>query len=715
MSPVFPLAAVVFAAAAPSFAQSTDHPAAAPAHDAVAGGAADPPAAQGGGDRHDPLPTEIVVTAGYRRDRADLLSSVSVLQGSALDTQLRPTIGETLARQPGVSATSFGPNASRPILRGLDAERVRVLTDGIGSFDVSNTSADHAVIVNPQLAERIEVLRGPAAILYGSSAIGGVVNVIDSRIPRHAHAEAVHLDLLGQYGSAAGEGSFGGVIDVPLGQGWIAHADGSYLETGDLGIGGYVLSPLARAQALSSRNADVRALANLKDRLPNTASRTANGAGAIAYVGDRFDGGISVAQFSTLYGVPTRFDLDTGEGDRTRIAAGQTRVDARAGYQFDDGFLERIDFRAGYARYQHQELAADGAIGTTFRNNGGEGRLAFVQRQQGGWRGTSGAQVLVRDFEALGDEAFVPRNETTQWGLFTLQELDLGRVRLEGGARYERTTVATQDAVFRGFPNRFDRSFDAVSGTVGASLKAVGPFRIGLNLSRSERAPSAEELLANGPHGGTQAFEIGNRRFGTERSVGAELTLKGKAANWSFEGAAYIQKFDGFIYQQQTGAVDADSGLPVFQYAQAPARFWGLEGQLTLTLLRHGFNELNVDASADYVNATILNGIGPAPRIPPFRFLGGLSYGDRKLNGRIEVETVDRQDRIAPVETVTPAYTLVNASIAWKPIALERLAAQFVLSVNNIGDVDARRATSFLKDFAPLPGRDVRLSLRVVY
>ncbi|MDT7935031.1 MAG: TonB-dependent receptor [Sphingomonadaceae bacterium] len=692
-----------------------DPPAVAPPREIASEGGSPSPQALGGGDRHDPLPTEIVVSAGYRRDRADLLSSVSVLQGAELDTQLRPTIGETLARQPGVSATSFGPNASRPILRGLDAERVRVLTDGIGSFDVSNTSVDHAVIVNPQLAERIEVLRGPAAILYGSSAIGGVVNVIDSRIPRHAHDEAVHLDLLGQYGSAAREGSFGGVLDVPLGRGWIAHADGSYLETGDLGIGGFVLSPSARAQALASPNADVRALAALKDRLPNTASRTVNGAGAIAYVGDHVEGGVSVAQFSTLYGVPTRFDLDTGDGERTRIAAGQTRIDGRASYLFDDGFLDRINVRAGYARYQHQEIADDGTIGTTFRNNGGEGRLEFVQRERNGWRGTSGAQLFVRDFEALGDEAFVPRNETTQWGLFTLQELNLGRLRLEGGARYERTTVATQDALFRGLPNRFNRSFDAVSGTVGASVKAVGPFRIGLNLSRSERAPSAEELLANGPHGGTQAFEIGNRGFTTERSIGAELTLKGNASNWRFEGAAYIQKFDGFIYQQQTAAVDADSGLPVFQYAQAPARFWGLEGQLTVTLLRRGPSELNVDATADYVNATILNGIGPVPRIPPFRFLGGISYGDRKLNGRIEVETVDRQDRVAPVETVTPAYTLVNASIAWKPAALERLAAQFVLSLNNIGDVDARRATSFLKDFAPLPGRDVRLSLRMVY
>ena len=193
-------------------------------------------------DRHDAVAADIVVTAPFARDRADLLSGVSVLQGEALTREIRSTIGETLARQAGVSSTAFGPNSSRPILRGFQGERIRVLSDGIGSFDVSNTSVDHAVVVNPQLAERIEVLRGPAALLYGSSAVGGVVNVLDARIPRRVPAEAVHLDIVGTYASAANERSGGVVLDVPLTAKLVAHVDGSYFKSDDLDIGGCVLS-----------------------------------------------------------------------------------------------------------------------------------------------------------------------------------------------------------------------------------------------------------------------------------------------------------------------------------------------------------------------------------------------------------------------------------------------------------------------------------------
>ena len=201
---------------------------------------------------HAPQSAEIIVTAPYARDRATALSGVAVLQGTQLTASIRSTIGETLAHQAGVSSTAFGPNASRPVLRGFQGERVRVLTDGIGSFDVSNTSVDHAVIVNPQLAERIEVLHGPASLLYGSSAIGGVVNVIDKRIPISIPDEPVHLDLLGTYGSAATERSAGGVVDLPVASNIVLHADGSYLKTDDLRIGGYVLSDAARTQALAS-------------------------------------------------------------------------------------------------------------------------------------------------------------------------------------------------------------------------------------------------------------------------------------------------------------------------------------------------------------------------------------------------------------------------------------------------------------------------------
>jgi iron complex outermembrane receptor protein len=289
-------------------------------------------------DYHTPESEEIIVTAPFLRNRVDVLSGTSVLTGEDLVRELRPTIGETLQRQPGVSATSFGPNASRPVLRGFQGERIRVLTDGIGSFDVSNTSVDHAVAINPLLADRIEVLRGPSALLFGSSAIGGVVNVVDSRIPRRLPDEAIHVEGLASYGSAANERSVAGAVDAPIGGGFVLHVDGSYLKTGDLDTGGFILSRPLREQAAASAEAEIRELATLRGKLPNSAARTYDYAGGVAYVGTGGNFGVSVSRYDSLYGVPVRFSLDPeGEAEEVRLDVKQTRVDARARSTFPAG------------------------------------------------------------------------------------------------------------------------------------------------------------------------------------------------------------------------------------------------------------------------------------------------------------------------------------------------------------------------------------------
>ena len=528
-------------------------------------------------DRHDAVAADIVVTAPFARDRADLLSGVSVLQGEALTRENRSTIGETLARQAGVSSTAFGPNSSRPILRGFQGERIRVLSDGIGSFDVSNTSVDHAVVVNPQLAERIEVLRGPAALLYGSSAVGGVVNVLDARIPRRVPDEAVHLDIVGTYASAANERSGGVVLDVPLTPKLVAHFDGSYFKSDDLDIGGFVLTKPLRAQALASGDPVVRDLASLRGTLPNSAARTYNFAGGLAFIDDGGTLGFAVSQYDSLYGVPARYDLTTGDFESVRLDVKQTRVDARAAVEFGDGLFEKLNGRFGFADYEHSEIDPEGAIGTTFLNKSFEGRLELVQNKRGAWRGASGIQYLSRDFDAVGDEAFVPRNLTEQLGVFTLQEFDFGALKAEAGARFERTSIRTSLAEFRGEPNAFDRKFNAYSGSLGASYGLAAGVRIGINLSHTERALAAEELLANGPHVGTQSFEIGDRSFGKEKSNGAEVVLRAKGDGYSFEASAYYNRFKDYIYEVQTGEIEDD--LPVFQFLSGCSRYYGAEIQ----------------------------------------------------------------------------------------------------------------------------------------
>lgn len=663
-------------------------------------------------DTHVTLSADIIVTAPFDRDRANVLSGTTVLQGVELTRQIRNTIGETLSRQAGVSSTSFGPNSSRPILRGFQGERIRVLSDGIGSFDVSNTSVDHAVIVNPQLAERIEVLRGPASLLYGSSAVGGVVNVIDTRIPRAVPGEPVHIDILGGYATAANERNVGGVIDVPLGTKFVAHFDGSYYKSGDLDIGGYVLSKPARAQALASADPAVQDLAGLRGTLPNSAARTAQYAGGLAFIDEGGDLGIAVSHYDSLYGVPARYDLTTGDFENVRLDVRQTRVDARGGVDIGGDTFERLNLRFGYADYKHSEIDEEGNIGTTFLNTSFEGRAELVQAKRGVWKGASGVQILSRDFNVIGDEAFVPKNLTTQIGVFTLQEFDFGAFKAEASARYENTKLETVLAEFRGEPNGYSRTFNAYSGSVGASYGVFDGWRLGLNLSHTERAPAAEEVLANGPHAGTQAFEIGDRGFRKETNNGAEVTLRGKGTGYSLEVSVYYNRFNHYIYEDQTGEIEDD--LPVFQFRSGKARYYGAEIQGQVDVAKFGDVAFGVDGLADYVNAKLLDGLGRVPRIPPFRVLGGATLTHPLGTLRVEAEYADSQKKVANNETPTGSYTLVNASLTAKPFSGQPNLS-VVLQANNLFDVDARRHASFLKDFAPLPGRDFRVSVRAVY
>lgn len=657
---------------------------------------------------HDNTSAEIVVTGVYARDRSDVLSGTSVLTAEDLNRELRSTIGETLARQAGVSATSFGPNASRPVLRGFQGERVRVLSDGIGSFDVSNTSVDHAVVINPLTADRIEVLRGPAALLFGSSALGGVVNVIDSRIPRSVPTGGIHIDAIGTYGTAANERSGGTRIDVPLGDKFVVHFDGTYTKTGNLRTGGFILTPALRAAALASGDPDIADLADLKGKLPNSAGRTWEVAGGAALITENGNLGFSVSRYDSLYGVPVRYSVDPAVGaEEVRLDVKQTRFDMRSEVNPSSGFLEAIKFRGGYADYTHNEVEDTGEIATTFTNDGWEGRLELVQRERGGWRGAIGGQFFLRNLNIVGEEKFLPKSETQQFGLFTLQSFDFGVVRAEAGGRFERSILSAKEDVDLGNPD-LRRSFNAVSGSLGGSIEVATDWRIGLNGSYTQRAPAAEELFANGPHAGTQAFEVGDPTFAKEKSTGVEATLRGKGEGYSFSGSVYYSWFDGFIYETPTGEIEDD--LPVFQFLQDDARYYGAEFEASVRLAQVGSYAINFEGLGDFTRAKIKGGTN-IPRIPALRLLGGLEAKSDTANGRIEVEWVDGQSRIAAFETATKGYTMVNASIGFNPFGADN-ETSITLSANNIFDVNARRHASFLKDYAPLAGRDLRVTLR---
>ena len=469
---------------------------------------------------------ETIVVTGIRRDADDTLGGVSVVEGAELANAIRPSIGETLAKQPGVTATSFGPAASRPILRGLGGDRIRILTDGIGSLDLSSSSVDHAVAINPLTADRIEILRGPSALLFGSAAIGGVVNVIDSRIPRRYPERPAHVEGQLGYGTAAHERSANLGLDVPLGSGFVVHADGNWSDSDDLRTGGYILSQDLRDEARASADPAIAALADLKGELPNSAAESRELAAALGYVKGALNAGVSVTRHTAFYGVPIRYSLDPdAEAEAPRLDVEQTRYDARAEIPLGGAFA-MLRARGGIARYHHDEIEPDGAIATSFFTRGGElSHRARTGRPRRAGVAPAGVQGLKKSVSIDGEEKYLPDARQRQFGLFTLQSYKTGDWRFEGGARVE-TSRLTADADEQLETPAGQRRFTTLSGSLGALYEFSPGWKAGLNLSRSPRAPAIDELFANGPHAGTQAFEIGDPDLDAERSLGIEASLR---------------------------------------------------------------------------------------------------------------------------------------------------------------------------------------------
>lgn len=672
---------------------------------------------------------DLVVTAPYVRS-LDLLGNVSVVTGDELARDIRTQIGDTLARQPGVSATSFTPGASRPVLRGFQGERVRVLVDGIGSIDASNTSADHAVAFDSLTAERVEVLRGPASLLFGSNAAGGAVNIFDRRIPRSVPDEPVHIDALATYGSAADERAVAGSIDVPVTPNLVLHADAAWSKTDDLRIGGFQVAPLFRDELLEEAEEErdegefeeaeeLEEAALNRGTIPNSATETLSAAGGIAWITPGGNLGVSVSYYDTDYGIPARPGAGHHHGhahgggmaagaeeedENVTIGVKQWRADVRGEVQLGGGFIETLRIRGGFADYEHIEFEGD-EVGTRFLNQGVEARAELVQADRNGWRGASGVQYSFRDFNAIGAEAFVPQNDTEQFGIFTLQEVRSGALDFEAAARFERTSVQS-NAI------GIDRDFSAFSGALGFAYNFADNSKVGINLARTSRAPSAEELFSDGPHIATQAYEIGDPTFGLEKNWSVEGYARLRFGAASLNIAAYANWFDGFIYDTPTGAEEDE--LPVFQYFQRDARFYGAEIELTAPLVQFGSYTLSGDAMADVVRAELSGNGGDLPRIPPLRLRGGLELASDVVSLRGEVEWADDQTRIAAFERPTEGYTLVNLSASWKPLGADG-GVTLILSGNNLLDAVARRHASFTKDFVPLAGRDIRATVRLSF
>lgn len=687
---------------------------------------------------HAADPAQDIVVAGHPPTDFGLLTTTATLGGDSLVANLRGQLGEILANLPGVSATGFAPGASRPVLRGFDGDRVRVLVDGIGTIDASTVSVDHAVVFDPLTVDHIDVIHGPAVLLFGGQAIGGAVNALDKRIPRVV-PEAPQATFIGGYGSAARDRSVSGAAQAPLADRLALHVDASWRKSGDLRVGGKVNSRALRDDLLeeaeyhAAEGEDEEAeefaeLAALSGRLPNSATRSTTFGAGLAFIDAGGNLGISFQRSDSRYGVPTRPGGGHGHGDdheddhdddhddhdddghgahehgeRVSIDLKQTRIDLRGAVRLG-GLFDSLQLRGAWGDYRHIEFEGD-ERGTLFDSEGYEVRADLVQARRGGWRGRSGIQAQWRKLVIDGPEAFTPNNETSRLGVFTLQSLELGSgLEAEGAARYERARVKSNQI-------GFNKAYDLWSGALGLSWKPVEGLKLGANYIRGARSPAPEELLSDGLHVATQAYELGNPGFRRERSDGFEAYVRYEADGLRLALTGFATNFDNFITALPTGA--EEDGFPVFAYVQVPARFRGFEAEASAEVLRWDAGLLRLRGSADHTRAR-LKGIGPAPRIPALRLRGGadLELGAVHFHG--EVEWNAAQKRVAAFENPTRAFTVVNLSADWHPMG-EDGPLTLMLAANNLFDVVGRRAASFTRDFVPIGGRDVRLTARISF
>jgi len=651
---------------------------------------------------HDHPDGEIIVTGSpIAHPEHESIIPSSVLTEQELASRGESSIGELLRREPGISSTFFGPAASRPVIRGLSGDRISVLDAGIGSIDASSVSDDHAVAVEPATAKRIEIVRGAAALYYGSSAAGGVVNVFDGRIPSAVPEGGVDGALRTSIASVDDSVEAAGGADIHLGKlgaaDLVIHFDGFYRNTDDYEIPDFAESAAMRALEAAA------VLPSVEEEgafgvVENSDLETKGGSIGGSLIFPNGFIGVSGKTTRSNYAVPG------GEEESVRIDLEQDRFDLMG--EYDGGFLiyETVKIRFGYADYIHQEL--EGAeIGTTFKNEGYEGRVELSERQFGNFRGASGFQFKRRDFEAIGDEAFTPPNITNQFGVFTVREYEKDNWHLQLSGRYERTDMEAKSVALK-------RTFDAFSVSSGIGVEPNENIFLGLNILRTERAPAPEELFSDGPHLATNAFEVGDPALGKEIARGVDATFHAELGRVSLTINGFYTDYKNFIALIPNG--DMDDGLPVFEFVARDATYKGFETEAEAELFALGAFDITGRAQLDFVRAKFKNAGGDIPRIPPLRSILGLEAMSSHFDLRGEVELAADQNNNAAFELPTNGYVLGNLAATWRPGGEDHgLSVQ--LRADNVTNEEARLHTSFLKEVAPLPGRNVKLTFRGVF
>ncbi|MEZ5275736.1 MAG: TonB-dependent receptor [Opitutaceae bacterium] len=665
----------------------------------------------------EPIELEAVLVTPFASPRSadDLAQPIFLIRDDRLHRQAASTLGETLDGTAGVSATSFGPGSSRPIIRGMGGDRIRVLSDGLGTFDASVISPDHAVSIEPVFAERIEVIRGPATLRFGSSALGGVVNTVDGSLPDLPPEKPFTGEIEGRYGSNNGEwvaaGRFSGGTERI---GW--HASGLKRDSGDIRIPVPPESEYAHEEEAHSSDEEP-----FDGTLPNSAVKTENHTIGLSTFWDKGHAGVAYTRYDSFYGIPGGHEHESGDEDTTgepvdgepaddgaeavRIDLQQQRLRARAGLKKPIEWLEEATLRLGYGDYEHVELEGD-AIGTRFTSKAFEGRLEAVHSEIKGFVGAFGLEYARTNFAAAGDEAFLPPTLTGKGSLFAVESYTSDALAGEIGLRIEDQTIDVTDGSASSIKN------SGLSASAGIVWRFLPDYSIGLSVSRTERLPNAQELLADGPHAATGAYEIGDPGLGKETAWSSDLVLRKRSGWITGQLSVFANRFDDYIFEEKTGEVRDD--LPVYRFVGRDAAFIG--GELEAVLHAHDAEDYRLDftVTTDYVHATDKTSDQPLPRIPPFRFGLGADFATGGFAAGASVRYSAQQERTAPGEAPTDSYSLVSAYLSY---AIEAPGTTWTLFLRgtNLTDQEARLSTSFLKDEVTLPGRNLVSGVRIAF
>lgn len=683
-------------------------------------------AADAGMDTAAGPPDVITVTSTPLRLRSDeVAGAVTVLGEAELIELFSGNIADTLDALPGVSSSYFGPASGRPIIRGLGDDRVRVLINGVGALDASSSSPDHAVAGEVLGARGVEVLRGPSAIGYGGGAIGGVVNILDGRIPTGPVEGGV--DGFAYLGTTSVDDGTQAAGRVSLGAGpLVFQIDALCREADGFDIPGFAETAALREAHHGEGHDDHEDDHDDHDESDHEEEPEFGEVSDAFYVFESLSGGASLVQdwgfvglavkgVDAEYGLPGHshahededHDHDGHDDDHDAHEHGeedaapvlvmeQTRIDLRGEVNLG-GRFDRLRWSFAHADYQHAELEG-GEVGTLFDSEALEGRVELSHAHGDARQGAFGVQVLTRDFEAQGEEAYIEAVTTQDWGAFIVERWDFGVWGLEAGVRSDTRKL-------NGL--RAERRFNTASGSASVFARPTDGLFASLTLSRTERAPTDAEVFAFGPHAATRTFEIGDLDLGTETAWSIEGSGRWTGGRAYGEASVYHAAYEGFIALFPTGAVEDE--LDVFEYRQEDAQLTGFEVSGGLALGTLAGWAVATDASVDYVRARLDTG-GDLPRIPPLSGLVGVEAERGVWSARAEARLVAEQDRTAAFETATSGYALVNAQVELRPFSGRDVGV--IAGVRNITDEEARVHASFLKDQVPLPGRNVRLAVR---